>query len=73
MGFIYMITNTNNNKKYISKTSYTIEDRWKEHCKNFHYLRDNMPIHKAMLKYGIKSFSIIQIEECDNEKLNERE
>ena len=32
-----------------------------------------MPIHKAMLKYGIDSFSITQIEECDNEKLNERE
>ena len=73
MGFIYMITNTNNNKKYIGKTSYTIEDRWKEHCRNFQYLRDNMPIHKAMLKYGIDSFSITQIEECDNEKLSERE
>ena len=73
MGFIYLITNKLNNKQYVGKTEYTIIDRWKEHKKNYKSLRDNMPIHKAMFKYGEGYFEICQLEECDNSLLNERE
>ena len=73
MGFIYLITNKINNKQYVGKTEYTITDRWKEHKKNYNSLRDNMPIHKAMFKYGEGYFEICQLEECDNSLLNERE
>lgn len=31
MGFIYKISNDINDKVYIGKTNFTIEDRWKEH------------------------------------------
>ena len=73
MGYIYLITNKENGKQYVGKTAFTIENRWKEHCKNFQYLRDDMPLHKAMLKYGRDCFSIEEVEQCDNMLLDERE
>ena len=73
MGFIYLITNKLNNKQYVGKTEYTIIDRWKEHKKNYKTLRDGMPIHKAMNKYGEGYFEISQLEECEDALLNERE
>ena len=34
MSFIYKITNDINNKVYIGKTAFSIEKRFKEHCKD---------------------------------------
>ena len=33
MGYIYKITNTINNKVYIGKTIFSIEERWKKTSK----------------------------------------
>lgn len=74
MAYIYKITNKINNKCYIGKTLKTIEERWKEHCKD--YLRrseEKRPLYSAMKKYGIKNFEIKEIEQCSENIVNERE
>lgn len=74
MAYIYKITNDINNKIYIGKTIYTVEKRWKEHCRE--YLRAHVqkrPLYAAMQKYGLEHFHIEPIEQCANEILSERE
>ena len=74
MAYIYCIVNNVNGKKYIGKTTNTIETRFRQHifdsrkseCKN-------RTLYKAFEKYGIENFSIHQLEECDWDKASERE
>lgn len=72
MAYIYQITNDINGKIYIGKTERTIQERWREHCRD--YLKRNYekrPLYSAMKKYGIEHFHIELIEETD--KPEERE
>lgn len=71
MGFIYQIKNDINDKTYVGKTTRTIAQRFQEHLERI-YQRDNH-LYLAMRKYGKEHFYIIQLEECANELLNERE
>lgn len=64
MAFIYKITNLINNKCYIGKTERTINERWKEHLKKSKSL--DLPLYRALNKYGIDNFQIEQIEECSS-------
>lgn len=66
---IYKITNNINNKSYIGQ-SINIERRWREH-KNLKII-DSI-LKNAFIKYEIKNFSFSILEECDREKLNEKE
>lgn len=72
MGYIYLITNTINNKKYVGQTSRSIQERWKEHCRSAVYHKEKA-LYRAFLKYGINNFTIQEIENCDNEILSTRE
>lgn len=77
---IYIIRNNYNNKIYIGQ-SVDIKRRANEHLRagqpekySKKSERDsNTPIHKAMHKYGIENFSIMVLEECARDQLNERE
>lgn len=75
MGYIYVITNLVNSKKYIGKTDYSIEERWQEHCKDCkreHFQK--RPLYDAINKYGVENFKIEELEYIeDNSKLGERE
>ena len=73
MGFIYLITNDINDKKYVGLTSGTVQARWNKHCRNAK-LGIDYAIYRAMRAYGIKHFAISTIEEeLDFQKLCERE
>ena len=71
MGIIYIIKNTINEKVYIGQTNRTLEIRWKEYLR--HYKRGDQAIYAAMRKYGIENFFVEKIEECEEDRLDERE
>ena len=67
MAYIYQIINNINGKIYIGKTEFSIEKRFKEHCKDaFKRENEKRPLYAAMRKYGIENFEISLIEETDN-------
>lgn len=69
---IYKIQNLINGKIYIGQ-SVSIEKRWAAHRYAGRNKKDNYPIHKAMVKYGVENFSFEIIELCDKDQLNEKE
>ena len=67
MAYIYKITNDINQKIYIGKTEFSIEKRFKEHCRDaFQNKKEQRPLYAAMRKYGLEHFHIELIEETDN-------
>lgn len=72
---IYKITNQVNGKVYIGQ-SRNIEKRWNQHrttafnSNNHNY---NLPLYRAIRKYGIENFIFEVLEECKIEELNEKE
>ena len=74
MAFIYKIVNDVNDKVYVGKTTSSIEERFKEHCKDCLRIRkEKRPLYDAMQKYGKEHFQIILLEECSVDILNDRE
>lgn len=67
MAYIYKIVNDINDKIYIGKTEFSIEKRFKEHCRDALKERnEKRPLYSAMKKYGVEHFNIELIEETDN-------
>lgn len=82
MAYIYSITNLENSKLYVGKTTKTNPyDRWKQHlqlARSFNNLQENnstlsMPILRAINKYGADNFKFRVLEECIDDNVNERE
>ena len=65
MAYIYKITNDINGKIYVGKTEFSIEKRFKEHCKDaLKETNEKRPLYSAMKKYGVEHFHIELVEEC---------
>ena len=74
MAYIYKITNSINGKIYIGKTMGTIEERFKEHCRDSKRRRmEHRPLYSAMNKYGVENFSVEEVEQCADSEAEERE
>jgi len=71
---VYKIENKINKKCYIGKTVYNIEKRWRQHVSEYNSKRNkNRPLYSAFNKYGLKQFGIEILEECSEDKVNEKE
>ena len=76
MGYIYKITNKQNNKIYIGQTRINVNNRWRTHCAvsyNKNNEEYNFAFHRAIRKYGPSNFLVETIEECSDNNLNDRE
>lgn len=72
MAIIYKITNDINNKVYVGKTTRDLDTRFNEHKKPKNG-KSKSAIRDAIQKYGSEHFQIELIEECEYDRLNERE
>lgn len=70
MGYIYLISNDVNDKKYVGQTIRDIYVRFDEHCFD---PRSTSIIHTAIQDIGYQHFSIKLLETVDITKLEERE
>ena len=64
-GYIYLITNRVNQKKYVGQTRTTIKERYKKHIKTSR--TSNRHLYCAMRKYGIENFIIEELEYVEND------
>ena len=70
MGYIYCITNLVNNKRYVGKTTTSVQERFKEHCRDSKKERcKKRPLYDAIRKYGIENFIIEELEQIENDDL----
>jgi group I intron endonuclease len=69
---IYRITNNITNLSYIGKTMYTLNKRWKEHCKKAKYGSDSH-FHRAIKKYPKNSWILEIIDEATNDLVDYHE
>ena len=59
-GFIYLVSNNINDKKYIGQTKRTVEERWSDHLSKLQ--SDVNYFHNAILKHGKEHFYIETID-----------
>jgi group I intron endonuclease len=72
MGIIYKITNKVNRHFYIGQTIVSSRERFRKH-RNSMNQRKTIVLYKAFRKYGIESFVIEELEQCNRENLLARE
>lgn len=73
IGYIYLITNKINGKKYVGQTRTTIEERWYRHCLRAQNSKKAIGIDGAIRKYGADNFNCEIIKECPIEELDKWE
>lgn len=70
-GFLYIITNNVNDKVYIGQTTTTVKARWSEHKHEAGRKKPDMVIAKAIKKYGVENFKIVELEKVEADSFEE--
>lgn len=66
-GYIYKFENKVNGKIYVGQTTRKVKTRYKEHLRASIKELDQLPIHRAIKKYGIENFIFEIIYEIEND------
>ena len=72
-GYIYLITNKINGKKYVGQTMMTVHSRWLKHCSTARTQLGATGIDGAIRKYGEENFIVETIKECPISELDKWE
>lgn len=77
-GYIYLVTNTINGKKYVGQTRTSIDRRIKSHINQSNRYKNGKVkcasiFHKAIAKYGWENFVVQMLQECPIQQLNDNE
>lgn len=72
MPFIYQIRNTVNQKRYVGKSKNPTK-RFQTHLRVSKNTDKRSPLYDSIRKYGVDSFSLLILEECDSNLENQRE
>ena len=73
LGRIYKVINEVNGKQYVGCTIYSLTKRLSEHFYRCINTDSNTKFCNSIRKYGVENFKIELIEECDVDKIYERE
>lgn len=74
MGYIYIIENDITDKVYIGQTKTTIERRFKQHLQTSKLdISSDSKFYTAIKNIGEEHFIVRELEECEDDRLNERE
>lgn len=68
-GYIYLVTNLANGKKYVGKTIMSLEQRWSAHVSHAENDRSGMVLHKAIRKYGESNFKVESLKHAPEDEL----
>ena len=72
--YIYQITNNVTHDCYVGKTVIGISQRFSSHKYNAKKNKSQAHLYRAMRKYGIENFNVIEIDQASNiQELNEKE
>lgn len=67
MPYVYKITNDINDKIYVGKTMFSIQERFNQHINDSKRDRNkNRPLYRAIRKYGSEHFTVSLIEEVNS-------
>ncbi|RKR92679.1 group I intron endonuclease [Micromonospora pisi] len=67
-GRIYVIINKLTGKEYVGQTTFTLERRWRGHVHAMSNRRRTQPITAALRKYGVESFVMRELAQCDSQE-----
>lgn len=71
---IYKITNKINGMMYIGQTSKSLEDRWKQHCRDVKSKHACFKLQKAIREFGAENFTVELIDVATTkEEANKKE
>jgi hypothetical protein len=65
-GIIYLITNVVSSKKYVGQTTITFKRRYGAHKRAAFIYQSQLPLHRAMRKYGIDNIGRQAIDKIIN-------